>query len=275
MRILLTLGLLLAPLAAATAQVAQVDFDALAALSTGEHRSAANRARNEYRHPVQTLSWFGITPDMSVVEIWPGGGWYAEVLAPYLRDAGTYYGAGFVVDAPDTPDYRKRFQKKFENKLAARPALYDRAKLAPIGPPDAFAPVAAASVDAVLTFRNVHNWVQGGFDQQMFDAFFAMLKPGGVLGVVEHRADPGTGLKTMQRSGYVTEARVKQLAEKAGFEFVAASAVNANPADDHDHPEGVWTLPPSLRLGDKHRAKYQAIGESDRMTLKFRKPAAD
>ncbi len=252
---------------------AEVDVEALKSLSVGEHRSADNRARNEYRHPVRTLTWLGIEPDMTVVEIWPGGGWYAEILAPYLRDSGQYHGAGFVIDAPDTSDYRKRITNNFAAKLAANPAKYDKVRLAPIGAPDSYLPVPAASADAVLTFRNVHNWVKGEFEQEMFDSFFAMLKPGGVLGVVEHRAEVNTSLETMKTSGYVTDAYVQQLALKAGFVLGGASAINANPADNHNHPAGVWTLPPSLRLKDENRAKYLAIGESDRMTLKFIKPA--
>ncbi len=253
---------------------AQVDHEALAKHSVAEHRPAEQRARNEYRHPIETLSWFGIEPDMTVVEIWPGsGGWYTGILAPYLRGSGTFYAAGFVIEGPDVPDWRERYQRAFEERVAAHPEIYDEAKLAPIGPPDHFTPAPPGSADAVLTFRNVHNWTEGGFDQAMFDGFETMLKPGGILGVVEHRADPGTELRVMKRSGYVTVARVKKLADRAGLEFVGSSAVNANPADDHDHPEGVWTLPPTLRLGDKDRQKYLAIGESDRMTLKFRKPA--
>lgn len=251
---------------------AQVDYSALKAQSVEAHRSAQNRARNEYRHPVQTLGWFGIAPDMSVLEVWPGGGWYAEILAPYLRDNGKYYAAGFVVDAPNTPAYRKRIQKQFEARLQAAPQLYDKAISEPLGPPDSWSPAPAASLDAVLTFRNVHNWIAGGFEQKMFNSFFKMLKPGGTLGVVEHRAEPGADINTMKKTGYVTEAYVKTLAEKAGFMFVAQSDINANAMDTHDHPKGVWTLPPSLGLGDKNRAKYLAIGESDRMTLKFTKP---
>lgn len=266
--------LLFAALIAGVAH-ADVDYAALKANAVGAHRSADQRARNEYRHPVQTLAWFGVTPDMTVVEIWPGGGWYTEILAPYLRDAGQYHAAGFVVDGPNVPDFRKRSQRNFEAKLAQRPDIYAEARLAPIGPPDHFTPAPAGTADAVLTFRNVHNWLAGGFAQNMFDGFNAMLKPGGMLGVVEHRADPGTDLATMKTTGYVTEAYVKQLAANAGFRFVASTAINANAADDHDHPKGVWTLPPSLRLDDRDRHRYLRIGESDRMTLKFRKAPAD
>lgn len=269
MRLIAPLALaLLLPLVAQ----ADVDYAALKAHSTDVQRSAANRARNEYRHPVQTLGWFGISPDMTVLEVWPGGGWYTEILAPYLRADGKYYAAGFVVDAADAPAYYKHVQKDFEAKLQAAPKLYDKVIGTALGAPDSWAPAPADSLDAVLTFRNVHNWIAGGVEQEMFASFFKMLKPGGTLGVVEHRADPGTSIEAMKKSGYVTEANIRELAQKVGFTFVAAAAINANAMDDHKHPEGVWTLPPSLRLGAKDRGKYLAIGESDRMTLKFIKP---
>ena len=253
-------------------QAADVDIPALQKYSVGEHRSDKNVARNEYRHPARTLQWLGIEPDMSVVEIWPGGGWYTEILAPYLKDQGNYTGAGFVLDSPDTSDFRKRVDKSFRSKLAANPDIYGKANIAAIGSPSDWAPVPNGSADAVLTFRNVHNWVKGGFEEKMFTAFFNMLKPGGVLGVIEHRATAGTSIEDMKTSGYVTEGYVNELALKAGFVMSGASAINANPLDSHNHPKGVWTLPPILRLGDENRMKYLAIGESDRMTLKFIKP---
>lgn len=269
MRLITTLAIAcLLPMAAH----AKVDVPALQKHSVGEHRSADNRARNEYRHPIQTLQWFGIEPGMTVVEIWPGGGWYSEILAPYLREKGKYYGAGFDLDSPGTPEYRKGFQKQYEAKLAAAPALYDKVTVTPLGAPDSWTPAPAGSADAVLTFRNVHNWLKGEYEQKMFDAFFTTLKPGGILGVVEHRADTKTSLKNMKKSGYVTEEYVKALAKKAGFKLVDESEINANEADNHKHPEGVWSLPPSLREKNKNRAEYLAIGESDRMTLKFIKP---
>ncbi|MDD3763071.1 MAG: methyltransferase [Nevskiales bacterium] len=266
--------LLAACLGLATTAPAQAATDtALQAAIAGPHRTPEARARDAARHPAETLAFFGIRPDMTVVEIWPGGGWYAEVLAPYLREHGQYYAAGFVVDSDDAPAYRKRIQKRFEAKLAAEPSVYDRTRLTAVGPPDRWTIAPAGSADLVLTFRNVHNWLAGGYDAEMFRAFYTALKPGGILGVVEHRAPEGTDFETMKRSGYVTEARVRELAGDAGFEFVAASPVNANPKDSADHPEGVWTLPPTLKLGDQDREKYLAIGESDRMTLKFVKPA--
>jgi predicted methyltransferase len=236
----------------------------------GSHRSDRNRARDVYRHPKETLAFFGLRADLHVAEIWPGAGWYTEILAPLLRDHGKYFAAHYHVD-DNTHRFYRNSQQQFVEKLAKQPALYDRAVVTGLLPPQLeFAP--KASLDMVLTFRNVHNWTEQGYDQEMFNAFFAALKSGGVLGVVEHRAKEGTSRGDMVRSGYMTEAYVIELAQKAGFKLAARSEVNANPKDTKDHPRGVWTLPPSLRLGDEDRAKYLAIGESDRMTLKFVKP---
>jgi len=239
----------------------------------GDHRSDRNRARDVYRHPKETLRFFGLRPDMHVVEVWPGGGWYTEVLAPLLREHGTYYAAHYHIDE-DTHSFYRKAQRNFLDKLAKRPDLYDRVVVTGLLPPHVnMAP--KDSVDLVLTFRNVHNWIEPGYEQAMFDAFFAALKPGGVLGVVEHRAKDGISKRDMIRSGYVSEAYVIDLAHKAGFKLAARSEVNANPKDTKDHPRGVWTLPPTLRsgwLGGDDRERYLAIGESDRMTLKFTKP---
>jgi predicted methyltransferase len=236
----------------------------------GDHRSERNRARDVHRHPRETLVFFGLRPDMHVAEVWPGGGWYTEVLAPVLRDAGRYYAAHYHIN-DNTHRYYRSSQREFVEKLAKRPDVYDKVVVTGLLPPHLdMAP--KGMLDLVLTFRNVHNWTQEGFDAQMFRAFFDALKPGGVLGVVEHRAQDGTTLADMKRSGYMTEAYVIKLAQAAGFRLEAKSEVNANPRDTKDHPRGVWTLPPSLRLGDTDRAKYLAIGESDRMTLKFVKP---
>ena len=266
---LLRLALAMACLAPA---VAEVDRTALDAIATGAHRSEGNQARNVYRNPIETLAFFEVAPDMTVVEVWPGRGWYTEVLAPYLRDTGTLYAAAFTLSASDTLDYRRRIQAAYEAQLKAQPDQYDQVSITELGAPNAWTAAPAGTADRVLTFRNVHNWMKGGFDQAMFRAFYAALKPGGVLGVVEHRARPGTAKAEMIESGYVTEMYVIELAARAGFELVGSSEVNANKADDRDHPEGVWTLPPALRLGDDQRERYLAIGESDRMTLKFKKP---
>lgn len=239
----------------------------------GSHRSAENRARDAYRHPAQTLRFFEIEPHHRVVEVWPSGGWYAEILAPYLRDQGQYIAASFAVDEKITPKWRRQVHAQLLDKFTADPKRYARVAVSALGPLKAWTAAPAASADRVLTFRNVHNWLKGGYERQMFSALHAALKPGGMLGVVEHRARPGTRLAQMKASGYVTEAYVVALAKQAGFEVAGRSQINANPKDSAAHPKGVWTLPPRLLLGDKDRAKYLAIGESDRMTLKFRKPA--
>ena len=239
---------------------------------SGSHRDAGNAARNQYRHPKGTLTFFGLDASMTVVEIWPSAGWYTEILAPVLRDKGKYYAAGFALTAKRTPDWRKKMQREFQKKLDARPRLYDRLIVTELSIPERTEMAPAGAADRVLTFRNVHNWMKGDYAPAMFEAMFKALKPGGVLGVVEHRAPKGASRDQMVVSGYVTEARVKMLASGAGFRFVASSEINANPKDTADRPSGVWTLPPSLRLGEKDRAKYLAIGESDRMTLRFVKP---
>lgn len=235
-------------------------------------RNAENRARDVWRHPAETLRFFGLKPESKVVEIWPGAGWYAEILAPYLRESGQYIAAGFVTTGPDVPPWRIDLMTKLRATFQADPARYGTPAITELGIPDSWTAAPAGSADLVLTFRNVHNWLKGGFEQQMFKAFFDALAPGGVLGVVEHRARPGTSLEKMKSSGYVTEALVIELAQAAGFKLDARAEINANPQDDTDHPKGVWTLPPSLRLGDKDRERYLAIGESDRMTLRFIKP---
>ncbi|MGB3050984.1 MAG: hypothetical protein WBB42_08290 [Polyangiales bacterium] len=239
---------------------------------SGSHRDAGNAARNQYRHPKETLTFFGLDASMTVVEIWPSAGWYTEILAPVLRDKGKYYAAGFALTGKRTPEWRKKMQREFQKKLDARPDLYDRVIVTELSIPERTEIAPPGTADRVLTFRNVHNWMKGEYAPAMFEAMFKALKPGGVLGVVEHRAPKGASRDRMVVSGYVTEAHVKKLASDAGFRFVAGSDINANPKDTADHPSGVWTLPPSLRLGEKDRARYLAIGESDRMTLRFVKP---
>ena len=244
---------------------------ALRAAVDAPHRNADFRARDRYRHPLETLEFFGIEPTMTVVELWPGAGWYTEILAPYLRARGQYIGALFPhIDS--VPAYQRRLNDTLLDKVRANPELYDRAGFSRLGAPDSWKLAPDNSADRVLTFRNVHNWLEDGSAEQVFAAAFRALKPGGVLGVVEHRAAPGASLEQMKESGYVTETEVARLAEQAGFAFLAASEVNANPKDTKDYPKGVWTLPPRLALGDTEREKYLAIGESDRMTLRFVKP---
>lgn len=271
------LGLLL--VLPATAMQSHADA-ALEAALAGDHRAAGNRARDRYRNPAETLTFFGWQPDMTVVELWPGGGWYTEILAPITRERGKLFAAAFALSDPDAPDYRARIQQRYLQKLTGAPQVYDHVVVTELGTPGRATVAPPGSADLVLTFRNVHNWMEANEADIVFDAAYRALRPGGIFGVVEHRAPEGTDRATMIDSGYVTEAHVIRLAEAAGFELVARSAINANPDDDADHPEGVWTLPPSLRhcgkLAESERAdcqaRYRAIGESDRMTLRFRKP---
>ena len=240
----------------------------------GDHRSEQNIARNRYRHPVGTLQFFGVGPGMDVLEIWPGGGWYSEILAPSLRNIGTFIVASYDPDIAGQPDYRYRLHQSLLDKFKANPDLYDQVEVVEFSPPESASLGEAESVDIVLTFRNMHGWVSDGVADQIFAEFHRVLRPGGILGVVQHRADTGAPAHETASSGYLSEDAVIEIARKAGFTLDAKSEINANPKDTHDHPEGVWTLPPSLRLGDQDQAKYEAIGESDRMTLRFVKPKA-
>jgi len=225
-------------------------------------RTPANVARDKYRHPAETLTFFGLQPNQTVVELWPGGGWYTEVLAPYLNASGSLQ---LVPPAG-------RYDERIRTKIASDP-VYGKVQVATFnaGQPTS---IAAGSADLVVTFRNVHSWLGGDapIADQVFAEAFRVLKPGGTLGVVEHRLPEEADDARQQSSGYVKVSTVRQLAEAAGFKFAGSSEINANPKDTKDYPEGVWTLPPSLQLGDKDREKYLAVGESDRMTLKFVKP---
>ena len=234
----------------------------------GEHRSEQHKSRDQYRHPQQTLSFFEVDPTMSVVEIWPGGtGWYSEILAPFLKDQGTFYAAQYAADS-GIPYFTKNL-KVFNDKINAQPAIYGKTIISTLQPPKYLEIAPKNSVDRVLTFRNVHNWMKNDQAGLVFKAMYDALKVGGILGVVEHRALAGSKQDPKAISGYVTENHVINLAEKAGFTLIAKSEINANPKDSTIHPKGVWTLPPSLRLKEQDKEKYLAIGESDRMTLKF------
>lgn len=235
--------------------------DPIAAAIAAPSRTPANVTRDKYRHPAETLAFFGVKPGQTVLEYAPSGGWYTEILAPLLHDKGTFYAL-----QPDG-----RYLDTYRTFLAARPDVYGKVKL--IAFPGELASIPAGSVDAVLTFRNVHNMVMGGTEATTFKAFFDLLKPGGTLGVVDHRLPEDRDNALEKSSGYLKVSTIRRIAEAAGFEYVGSSEINANPKDSADWPKGVWTLPPTLRNGDVDREKYLAIGESDRMTLKFRKPS--
>ena len=266
------LVLLMAAAATSAALAGEGTQDSLAAAVASPARTASFVARDKYRHPLETLRFFGLRPDQTVVEIWPGRGWYLEILAPYLRDHGKYYAAIEAPDVAGAPKEAKENAAFLRKRIADDPANLGKVNITELHPPQLTEICPPGTADVVLTFRNVHNWIEAKDQQAQFQAFFKALKPGGVLGIVEHRAKPGTSLEAMSKSGYVNEAYVKKLAADAGFRFAGESPVNDNAKDTKDYPEGVWTLPPTLALGEKDRDKYLAIGESDRMTLKFVKP---
>lgn len=268
-RVTIQIGMLLM-FAGAGNQLLADDSERLQALSIGDHRSAANIARNEARNPVETLQFFGLTPGQTVIEILPGGGWYTEIIAPFLKGNGTFYGAHFSPES--SLSYQPPILQQFLQKVADEPEHYSEVIVTRLNPPSEVDIAPAGAADLALTFRNVHNWIMADTQHEHFAAFYNALKPGGVLGVVEHRAPEGSSMEFMSTSGYVTQDYVIELAQEAGFEFVASSEINANPRDTKNHARGVWTLPPTFRLGDQDRETYAAIGESDRMTLKFRKP---
>jgi len=235
---------------------------------SGEHRSDANKARDQYRHPKETLEFLGLQSNMTVVEITPGGGWYTEILAPVLKDSGKLIGAHY----PDTGEdnYYSNSRKKLEEKLASN-AIFSEVQLSNFIPKKQSELAPAGTADMVLTFRNLHNWGDEGVQQVFIDAYRA-LKAGGVLGVVEHRLPKGVTANDMN-NGYVSVEKTIEQAKAAGFELAASSEVNANAKDKASYDKGVWTLPPVLALKEKDKEKYLAIGESDRMTLKFVKVA--
>jgi predicted methyltransferase len=251
------------PLAAQSSPpAAQNQASTLSAALAAPTRTPAKVARDKYRHPAETLGFFGVKPSDMVVELWPGGGWYTEVLAPYLASSGSLH----VVPPAG------RYDERIRTKVASDP-VYRKVQIATFntGQPTS---IAADSADVVMTFRNVHSWLdsEAPIADAVFAEAFRVLKPGGTLGVVEHRLGEDADDARQLTTGYVKVSTVRRLAEKAGFQFVGSSEINANPKDTKDYPEGVWTLPPTFRLGDKDREKYLAIGESDRMTIKFVKP---
>ncbi|MDB4929661.1 MAG: methyltransferase [Myxococcaceae bacterium] len=248
---------------------APVAFGSLDAALAGAHRPAADSARDQYRHPRETLTFFGVHPGQTVIELSPGGGWYTAILAPLLHDSGSL---SCAVPAATGP--RAQYHARFRTFLATRPDLYGNVRVSTLEPPATIELGPDASADVVLTFRNLHGWINDHAAEQVFAAVFRVLKPGGVFGIEEHRANPGADPATSSRNGYVPEAHVIALATAAGLVLDERSEINANPRDTKDYPEGVWSLPPTLRQGETDRARYLAIGESDRMTLRFRRPPA-
>jgi predicted methyltransferase len=236
---------------------------ALAALVDGSQRSEANKARDRYRHPFEVLTFFGVKANSNVVEIVPGkAGYWTEILSPYLKDRGRYTASG---DA-------ERDIAPLKTRIAASPDLYGKTIITEFtGGDQEIAP--PGSADFVLTFRNIHDWMRDGTAEAAFRAFYKALKPGGILGLEDHRGRPDQPQDPQAKSGYVRQDYVVALAEKAGFKLIGSSEVNANPKDTKDYPQGVWTLPPTYRLKDQDREKYAAIGESDRFVLKFQKPS--
>jgi len=243
--------------------------DALQAVINGAQRSDANKARDAARHPQQTLEFFGIKPTMTVVELNPGGGWYAEILAPYLKAQGQLIEA--FPDPKSKDEENRNDAAGIQKKMKASPALFDKVKTATFEPPEKLKFAPDNSVDMVLTFRNVHNWVGFGDEkmQALFKGVFNSLKKGGVFGVVDHRLPADKVQDKEASTGYVSEAYVIRIAESAGFKLAAKSEINANPKDHADHKNGVWALPPTFANKDEDRKMYAEIGESDRLTLKF------
>jgi predicted methyltransferase len=255
--------------ACATSSSRQSTAQQLTTILAGDQRSEANRARDVYRHPKETLLFFGIRPEMTVLEVWPEPGWYTEIIAPLLRDKGTYYAA--VTPANPASAYATKRHAEFQAKLAARPDLYSKVNVVTL-PADGRDVVPPGTLDMAVTFRNIHNFMADGNASQTFATLYRALKPGGLLGVVEHRGNPAVPQDPAAKSGYVNEDYAVKLIEAQGFRLVAKSEVNDNPKDTKDYEQGVWTLPPVFRLGDKDHAKYAAIGESDRFTILFAKP---
>jgi predicted methyltransferase len=254
--------------AAAPAALAELDW---ATALDGEHRSEKNAARDVYRHPRETLEFFGLREDMVVVELSPGGGWYTEVLAPLLAGSGRYYAAH---SSPNGSAYGRRALGRYLQKLGENNDVYGGVTVTTLAPPSSIVIAPAGSADLVLAFRNVHSWMNAGVLAETFTAAFDALKPGGVFGVVQHRAKDGRDEARMKETAYISEDFVIAAAKSVGFELGARSDINANPRDTGQWEGGVWELPPTLDVDEAQREARVAIGESDRMTLKFIKPGA-
>lgn len=234
---------------------------------SGNHRSDENKARDVYRHPAETLAFFNIQPDDTVIEIFPGGGWYTEILAPYLREEGKLIAAGYPRDPDQSSDMMMDMNRNYAAMLEAYPDVYDKVEVVDLHPRQRSTLAEPGTVDAVLDFRNAHNWMNWGAEN-MLSAWHEALKPGGVVGIADHRMEP----EREAGNGYIHEQALIDVMEANGFDFVASSEVNANPNDTKDHPGGVWNLPPNLRgVPENEQQHYLTIGESDRLTMLFRK----
>jgi predicted methyltransferase len=259
-----------------------VKADALSASLAGDWRSADAKSRDEFRHPREALEFWGLQPGMTILEVQPGAGWWSDILAPYARATdGAYYATAADLENPELPPAARKARDDFAARFAVRPDVYGEVHLLNFGAKSA--PLPQEKFDFILTARSFHGWMGNGITEKVLNDLYGALKPGGILALEQHRAAPGAQ-DPKAASGYVTEDHVIEEARKAGFELVARSDINANPRDTKDHPFGVWTLPPTKRTRpysegpDAHdpafdRTKYDAIGESDRMTLKFTKPA--
>ena len=245
--------------------------DKLRAAVSSPARADADRARDSHRHPIETLTFFGLEPGMHVLELWPGRGWYTEILGPVVRDAGKLSVTNADPNGPQDK-YLHKMAREYADWLVANEARVGKVSVLQVAPPEQVSLGEAGSVDLAVTFRNNHTWLNGGYQDAVYREVFRVLKPGGVLGVVQHRAPAGADAAVSAKSGYIPEAAVIAAAQAAGFVLDAKSEINANQRDTKDYPKGVWTLPPNYAEGDKDRAKYAAIGESDRMTLRFVKP---
>ena len=234
----------------------------------GTHRSAKNIARNDFRNPEKTLKFFQLRNDMTVVELWPGSsGWYTEILAPYLKDQGSFYTVNF--DGSTGLDYFEKGANRFQVMIDSNPLIFGKLINMPLMPPKKIPPIPSGTADLVLTFRNMHNWLMRDMEQDVLSFAHSVLKPNGILGVVAHRSRDDQLGRLGAKTGYLGQSFVIELIEKSGFKLLEISDVNSNPKDSTDHPKGVWSLPPRLRMGDEDREYYIGVGESNRMTLKF------
>ena len=240
----------------------------LAAVVADPARSASAVARDAARHPVEELTFFGLAPSMTVVELWPGTGYWTEILGPYLAGRGHY-----IVALPARGDEEDQaVLKRWHERIAAQGSRLGAITETTLGKGQ-FNLAPAGTVDLIVTFRNLHNWLGSGYADQALAACFSALKPGGILGIEDHRGRTDRPQDPKAEDGYLREDYAIDLVKRAGFELVGRSEINANPKDTKDWVDGVWTLPPTLSKGDKDRDRYVAIGEADNFVLKFRKPA--